>query len=1068
MMDREPRDAVDPLRAEELLNQLIGLPPAERSAALERLDGGDLALRQEVLSLLAHLPDPETDPAEGAELEEVPLEGRVVGGCRIERLIGRGGAGRVFAAWQTWPPRRVAIKILRPELLSESARRRFRRETRALARLDHPGIARILAAGLHGEPGTEIPYVVMELVEPGMPITAWWSSCARPLAERLDRFASLCDAIHHGHTRGLIHRDLKPSNILASGADDLKIIDFGVASITADDGVQATVTRVVAGTPGYMAPEQFDGGGDTDLRTDVHGLGLLLFECLGGRPAYARPGMTLAAAARAVTAERPPSLQMLRPELDRDLVTIVEHAIEKNAEDRYQSASEMAADLRRYLGGRPIIAQATPTWRRLRLLARRNPAAAIASIVATAALLLAFAATIVFGLRERAAAATAEEALVRTRAALRRSWIAELTRAIEVEDSTGVRQTREHLADDDSWPIRLLDALSDESEGSVRQPDDPRFRNFAAMGCDVSPDGDTLAFCGDSDYGAVLVDARTMKLIRVLGPETRAWAITFDRSRGRLLMADGRHLLIWERPWQGEPRRVPLPFPAGTGIAASPDGARVVVAGDGQAAVLDIESGAVLATSAKSRGQTTRVDWSPDGRWIAMGVEPESVRILHPGSLQDAFIHPAPRQRSQAIAFDPSSRCIAYAGDMRILHVAPVDASSPARQLPMDFAIWGIDWHPDGRRIAVADRGKGVRVVEVPPDGGPLRLLGSYRGNNSEVWDVDWSPDGSRLFSAGQVEVHAWDPSPRQGPHRIELGSPGLALTHLADGRGAAMTGDGSLWFLPADPHQPAEPGWRLKDFKASAAATDPAHDQWAWVSTSGLLVVVSLPEGRETRVQLSGFRDAPSRMAFSPDGRRVAVMGRSRDEPILVIDLASARVQATIPGPWATVPTGLLWLDDRQLIAGTFSGATFLREDASGNWVFDRGTGGAWVSPIRAGTDRVIYGSMSGEVIEVRLPQGDQVRAYSGVTDIPLCFALSPDGTRIAASGSDRRLHVFDRDSREQLLSISGHGPGRRVIGASFSPDGERVLTLDTGGTVLHWIPRSAGRWSPRFSPPP
>jgi WD40 repeat protein len=1068
MNEESPREAVDPLRAEELLHQVISLPSAERAAAVARLAEGDLALEREVLSLLEHLPDPEDDAAESVEPQEAPLEGRVVGGCRIERLIGRGGAGRVFAAWQTWPPRQVAIKILRPELLCESARRRFRRETRALARLDHPGIARILSAGLHGEPGSELPYVVMELVEPGTLINEWWSASTRPLSERLDRFAGLCDAIHHGHTRGLVHRDLKPSNVLAHRADELKIIDFGVASITADDGMQATVTRVVAGTPGYMAPEQFDGGSETDLRTDVHGLGLLLFECLAGRPAYARPGMTLAAAARVIAAERPPSLKLLRPELDRDLVTIVEHAIQKNASDRYQSASEMAADLRRYLGGRPILAQPTPTWRRAQLLARRNPAAAIAIVVATVALLLAFATTIVLGLRERAAATRTEEALARTQAALRRSWIAELTRAIEVEDSTGVRKTREHLADDDSWAIRLLDALSDESEGSVRQSDDPRFQNFAAMGCDVSPDGGTLAFCGDWDYGAVLVDARTMRLLRVLGPETRAWAITFDRKQGRLLMADGRQLMIWDRPWLGEPRRVTLPFPAGTGIAASPDGASVVVAGNGQAAVLDIESGGVLATSAKSRGLTTRVDWSPDGRWIAMGVEPASVRILDPRTLQDVFVHPAPRQRSQALAFDPSSRFIAYAGDMRVLHVAPIDASSPARQLPMDFAIWGIDWHPDGQRIAVADRGKGVRVVEVPRDGGPLRLLGSYRGNNSEVWDVDWAPDGSRLFSAGQVEVHAWDPLPRQGPHRIELGSPGLALIHLADGRGAAMTGDGSLWFLPTDPHKPAERRWQVPDFNASSAAADSAHDQWAWVSTSGLLVVVSLPEGRETRVQLHGFSDPAARLAFSPDGRRVAIMGRTREEPLQVVDLASVRVQATIPGPWASVPTGLLWLDDHQLLAGTFSGASFFREDPSGTWTFDHGTGGGWVSPIRAGSDRVIYGSMSGEAIEVRLPLGDQVRSYSGVTDIPLCFALSPCGTRIAAAGSDRRLHVFDRDSREQLLSMSGHEAGRRVIGASFSPDGERVLTLDTGGTVLHWIPRSPGRWSPRFSPPP
>jgi len=1065
MNEESPREAVDPLRAEELLHQVIGLPSAERAAAVARLAEGDLALEREVLSLLEHLPDPEDDAAESVEPQEAPLEGRVIGGCKIERLIGRGGAGRVFAAWQTWPPRQVAIKILRPELLSESARRRFRRETRALARLDHPGIARILSAGLHGEPGSELPYVVMELVEPGTLINEWWSASTRPLSERLDRLAGLCDAIHHGHTRGLVHRDLKPSNVLAHRADELKIIDFGVASITADDGMQATVTRVVAGTPGYMAPEQFDGGRETDLRTDVHGLGLLLFECLAGRPAYAQPGMTLAAAARVIAAERPPSLRLLRPELDRDLITIVEHAIEKNASDRYQSASEMAADLRRYLGGRPILAQPTPTWRRAQLLARRNPAAAIATVVATIALLLAFAATIVLGLRERAAATQAEQALARTQAALRRSWIAELTRAIEVEDSTGIRQTREHLADDDSWPIRLLDALSDESEGSVRQPDDPRFQNFAAMGCDVSPDGRTLAFCGDWDYGAVLVDARTMKVLRVLGPETRAWAITFDRNQGRLLMADGSQLMIWDRPWLGEPRRVSLPFPAGTGIAASPDGTRVVVAANGQAAVLEIESGRVLATSAKSHGLTTRVDWSPDGRWIAMGVEPESVRILDAESLQDVFVHAAPRQRSQAIAFDPSSRFIAYAGDMRVLHVAPVDASSPARQLPMDFAIWGFDWHPDGQRIAVADRGKGVRLVEVPPDGGPLRLLGSYRGNNSEVWDVDWAPDGSRLHSAGQMSVRSWLPRPRQGPHRSELGAGGLWLGHAPDGTGMAQTTDGSLWSIPADPLQPAVRRCQVPDFTASAAAGAPGHDRWAWASAGGELVVSDHPGSDLATVRrrtFEGFRTPPTRMAFSPDGRWVAMLGRLAQDPLVIVNAETLDQATVLPGPWEIQPSGLDWISNDRLAVSTFSLTSIIEPDASGGWRRGQDTLRSMIATRRVGPDRIVGGSLSGDCTEFDIRTGLPVRIYTGVTDIPLTFAASPDGSMLVASGNDRSLRFFDRSSGEQITALSGHGPGRRVIASDFSPDGERVLTLDSGGAVLRWVARprvEAGR---------
>lgn len=181
------------------------------------------------------------------------------------------------------------------------------------------------------------------------------------------------------------------------------------------------------------------------------------------------------------------------------------------------------------------------------------------------------------------------------------------------------------------------------------------------------------------------------------------------------------------------------------------------------------------------------------------------------------------------------------------------------------------------------------------------------------------------------------------------------------------------------------------------------------------------------------------------------------------VIDLQSGRVQAEIPGPWPSTPTGLVWIDDDHLVAGTFSGGTMLHDEGGGQWKRERSMGGAWISAIRVGRDRVIYGSMSGETLDVDATSGEVVRPYTGVTDMPLCFSISPDGSMVAASGTDRRLHIFDRASGDQILSLAGHASGQRVIGVSFSPDGERLLTIDSGGTLLRWVPRPHGRWVPK-----
>src|SRR5678815_1957893 len=217
----------------------------------------------------------------GSGVEGVGGDARLPSGpfgrYRITRLVGVGGMGEVYEAQQDTPDRKVAIKIVRPDLLSGEALRRFEHETRVLAKLQHPGISPIYEAGRIETGSASTPYFAMEFVD-GRPLTTFAAAEKLPVRARLELFLQVCDAVEHAHQKGVIHRDLKPANILVDAAGRPRVMDFGVARAT-DADVRATsmhteIGRLV-GTLPYMSPEQVgagSGGGDADeldTRSDV-------------------------------------------------------------------------------------------------------------------------------------------------------------------------------------------------------------------------------------------------------------------------------------------------------------------------------------------------------------------------------------------------------------------------------------------------------------------------------------------------------------------------------------------------------------------------------------------------------------------------------------------------------------------------------------------------------------------------------------------------------------------------------------------------------------------------------
>jgi tetratricopeptide (TPR) repeat protein len=364
-------DAAGWNRIEAALDELLALPEAQRAAALARLAGDDAAMRTELESLLAETRTPDTlldQPAVTAYQPQAPAEGSVapgtrLGAWRIAGLIGRGGMGEVYRAERADGQfeQQVALKLIRRDAAGEP--RRFTAERQILARLEHPGIARLLDGGV-AEDGR--PYMVMELVQGG-PITDWCRSHERTLEQRLQLFMAVCEAVAYAHRNLVIHRDLKPGNVMVTAEGQIKLLDFGIAKLLAPGGaVDPEQTRHVPLTLGYAAPEQLAGGAVTTA-ADVYALGMLLYELLSGRRPWSLQQLSMPAALDKLLREPPPSPSRaaaqggappVPPRLLRgDLDAIVARALRKEPEKRYATVEALREDVARHLAGEPVAAR---------------------------------------------------------------------------------------------------------------------------------------------------------------------------------------------------------------------------------------------------------------------------------------------------------------------------------------------------------------------------------------------------------------------------------------------------------------------------------------------------------------------------------------------------------------------------------------------------------------------------------------------------------------------------------------------------------------------------------------
>jgi non-specific serine/threonine protein kinase/serine/threonine-protein kinase len=453
-MDETPAPALDPLAT-------VGID-LDRTAELPTKPSGSRSQRRNTVSID---PDPEL-----AGLPGLPS----IGGYKMKRLLAQGGMGAVYEAVQTGEgfERRVAVKVVKPDMSYSTVMQRFLQERRVLAELDHSNIARLYDAGTTDQGA---PYLAMEYIE-GQRIDEYCEAQGLDVEERIRLCLPLCDAIQYAHQRLIVHRDLKPSNIMVTSEGIPKLLDFGIAKLvdTDEHGVDRLSLTTVDGTPMtpmYASPEQVQGAAVT-TSTDLYSLAILIYEVLTGSLPYEFVQFTAAGIERTIveTNPTPPSEaklerklapgeteEKIRKRLRGELDQIFLMALRKEAARRYASVFEFAQDIRNHLSGLPVTAHKDSVSYRMKKFVRRHTGAVAAAVLAVGALASAAVVSTYFASVARQEKVVAERRFQETRE-LARFFINEFDDAIR-SGETAAR--REMVAKG----LGYLKRLSDEAAG---------------------------------------------------------------------------------------------------------------------------------------------------------------------------------------------------------------------------------------------------------------------------------------------------------------------------------------------------------------------------------------------------------------------------------------------------------------------------------------------------------------------------------------------------------------------------------------------------------------------------
>jgi WD40 repeat protein/serine/threonine protein kinase len=970
-----------------------------------------------------------------------------LGDFRLLRKLGEGGMGVVYLAEQVSLGRKVALKLVRPgHLLFGGTRERFQREIEAVARLQHPGVVPIYMVG--EEQG--IPYFAMEHVagcsvadvllslagrnpgelsgrslaaaiaershdsaEPNYPRAAsgyafegsWTDACFR-LARQV------AEALEHAHRRGVVHRDLKPSNLMVTAQGRVLLLDFGLAATR--ESHKLTRTGAQLGSLPYLSPEQVRGDSAAiDVRTDVYGLGVTLYEMLTLRVPYgANTNERLMQQILEGHAEPP---RRFNSQLSWDAETVCLTAMEADPARRYASAADLARDIDNVLHLRPIEARRPSRWLRLRRWAQRHPGRAVG--IAAGSLLL-VGGPIVYGLQERGFGIQQKAINAQLADALDRSigvrLLAQASSQLSIEPGRAlllaIEGARRHPGLLANETLLTALAVNPEEHQLSGHPD-------GVANCDFSPDGRLVA-TSCNDGLARVFDVATGKLaMQFAGHHNSVRSVAFDAAGARLLtssydgtarifdVASGRSLVIL----RGHRAHVHW-------AAWSPDGERVAtVSQDTCGRIWNARTGECIAELKGHTKELGYVEFSPDGtRLVTVPLD----AIGDAGVTGDHTIRVWDAQDGRLLwTLEGHTRAVVGA------HFSPDSRKLVSCSKDPNAVVWDAR---TGDQLAVL-RGHvtGIAVAEFSRDG--ERILTASSDHTLRLWDANTyetkvlmtghdramrfaalSPDRKLVASGGDDRtVRLWD---------AESGAQvGVSSAHQwfvwfarfsADSKHlATASGDARLWRVPAGSQLSGWPAKEISQQLVSDAEASPDGASVAMVCADASVRLRSAASGGEL-ARLAGHGGAIARVGHDPAGGRLVTA--SRDGTARVWDRASGRELANISA------------EGRKIVAARFA------------------DGGA--SLVTAWSDK--------SVRTIDWESGRETGAFTGAAAALADADASADGKLVLGAARDGTLLVWNRDGGK-LASTFADPKKTQPRGAAFDASGERILEILNDGSV-------------------
>ncbi len=957
--------------------------------------------------------------------------------------LGEGGMGTVYRAFDPRLQRHVALKIIHARhVAGAEARRRFRQEAKAEARLQHANIVSIFEFGEH----EGIAYCVFEFVEGG-DLARRISASPLDSAAAVDLMITLADAVHYAHQQQVIHRDLKPENILLTASDVPKIADFGLAKLldeTQSDALDRTLDGTLVGTPTYMAPEQ----AAADIKsigpaTDVYALGCVLYKLVTGRPPF--QGSSVSDILAQVRHRDPVSPRRLAPGLDRDLETICLKCLRKSPAERYPSAADLAASLRAHRAGLPIPDRRLGVWEHTVKFVKRHPVEAGAAAVLALTLLAFFATIVGYNVRLRTLLADNQRGWELER---RNSYSLRLQQVATTALTDPTRALR--LLDD---PQRCPPELRDFTWHYLWQTSQRQHKQWQ-NGADVL----VLAASAHSGWFAAGDRQGVVRFWAVDQPgplceiSAHAGAITDLRfaPAGNCLAAssDDGTVSFWNIDGQRtQPALAPDQGPINS-IAWSPDGARIAVAHtDGMVRIWRFPELTAIKELEGHQASVFRTTFNGDGRYLATCSRDQTLRIwrttdwsqitaprMHRGFVTDVRFHPQD-------ALQLATSC-----NDRTVRQWRIDASESAelthKLRGFDQTVSAIAYSLDGTVLAAGSYDGLVRAWNSSTG----QLIVSRSSAPAGVSSVSFDAAGYLLAGTTSGTIERWTLDVEQ-PQRFRAHEgPLLGLVFLGSSREILSGGfDGGL-VVWRSTEEGWEPGWRHSQAWMADMAYSPGRRMFVWDGGGTILAGRLATNGKILR------REIPS-PAVSLNA--LAVSGQQ----LLLADLVGIHSVCLATGAvdWSWTEAIVLRLTVSpalDLIAAAGEGDRVWTGSSTLGQFSPFSTPAQSVSSLTFSPEgrTLAVGGANGVIALHQAAVGKLDVSFAGHSGAVYCLAFSPDGKTLASGGSDGEIRLWD--------TVAGVERGNFTVGnavqtLTFSPDSFMLACGTDDGHIWIWSAR-------------